>query len=100
MQELCVISAAHGNRKRRTVNAALDVRPATANLWLHREQRRRARRRRSPHRPERLSREVAGLDWARTCPILSARMLSPQCKAGFAAGLFSSLPDEMIDLKQ
>jgi hypothetical protein len=34
------------------------------------------------------------------CPILSARMLSPQCKAGFAAGLFSSLPDEMIDLKQ
>ena len=82
------------------VNAVSDVRPATANLWLHREQRRRARRRRSPHRPERLSREAAGLDWARTLSDSSSADAIAPCKAGLATGLFLSLPDGMIGLKQ
>src|ERR1700751_1412840 len=103
MQQFCVTSADHGNRKRRTVNAAPDVRPATANLWPHRERRRRARRRRSPQPPERSSREAADLDWARTFSDSSSANVGSSIllkQASRPALGVSTLPDGAIDLKQ
>lgn len=101
MQEFALIRQAYG--KRRIVSAAPDVRPATANLWPHREQQRQARRRRSPRLLGRLSPEVACLDWARTFADSSSVNASPNPSSTWCEGQplgVWTLPDGVIDLKQ